>query len=89
MKGMRRTRNTLMAKFLKEKRKFLLATLGVSLIFGVSIDAGAQKKSSKKQEAAIKQQQDLASSSEPDKVLPEALRHEKPRLFGPDETGTV
>jgi len=70
-----------MAKFLKEKRKFLLATLGVSLIFGVSIDAGAQKKSSKKQEAAKKQQQDLASSSEPDKVLydraQEDLKHNR------------
>ena len=78
---MRRTIKILMAKFLKEKRKFLLATLGVSLIFGVSIDAGAQKKSSKKQEAAKKQQQDLASSSEPDKVLydraQEDLKHNR------------
>jgi outer membrane protein assembly factor BamD len=66
---MRLTRNTVMAGFLKEKRKFLIATLGVSLFLGFSIDAGAQKKSTKKHEAAKKQQEDLASSSEPDKVL--------------------
>jgi len=66
---MRLTRNTVMAGFLKGKRKFLIATLGVSLFLGFSIDAGAQKKSTKKQEAAKKQQGDLASSSEPDKVL--------------------
>jgi len=63
------TRITVMAGFLKEKRKFLIATLGVSLFLGFSIDAGAQKKSTKKHEAAKKQQEDLASSSEPDKVL--------------------
>ncbi len=66
---MRLTRNTVMAGFLKEKRKFLIATLGVSLFLGFSIDAGAQKTSTKKHEAAKKQQEDLASSSEPDKVL--------------------
>jgi outer membrane protein assembly factor BamD len=66
---MRLTRNTVMAGFLREKRRFLIATLGFSLFFGVSIDAGAQKKSAKKQQAAKKQQEDLANSSEPDKIL--------------------
>jgi len=58
-----------MSGFLREKRKFLVAALGVSLFFGFSMDAGAQKKSSKKQQAAKQKQDDLASSSEPDKVL--------------------
>jgi len=58
-----------MAGFLKEKRNFLIATLGLSLFFGVSMDAGAQKKTSKKQQAAKQKQDDLANSSEPDKVL--------------------
>jgi outer membrane protein assembly factor BamD len=69
LKGTHLTRNTVMAGFLKEKRKFLIATLGVSLFLGFSIDAGAQKKSAKKQQAAKQKQDDLANSAEPDKVL--------------------
>jgi outer membrane protein assembly factor BamD len=55
-----------MAGFLKEKRKFIVAMLGVSLLFGLAMDAGAQKKVTKKKPA---KQDDLANSPEPDKVL--------------------
>jgi outer membrane protein assembly factor BamD len=68
-----------MARFLKSKRRFLIVMLGVSLFFGVSMDAGAQKKSTKKKAAA--KQDDLANSSEPDKVLynraQEDLKHSR------------
>lgn len=60
---------TVMDRFLANKRKLLLGTLGVSLFFGFCLDAGAQKKLTKKQEAIKKQQEDLNSSAEPDKVL--------------------
>jgi outer membrane protein assembly factor BamD len=58
-----------MAKFLNNIRKFLISSIGVALFLGVSMDASAQKKVTKKQQAAKKQQEDLANSPEPDKVL--------------------
>ncbi|MGH9714262.1 MAG: outer membrane protein assembly factor BamD [Candidatus Acidiferrales bacterium] len=58
-----------MNRFLSRKAKLLIGTLGVSIFFGVCLDAGAQKKLTKKQQDAKKQQEDLANSAEPDKVL--------------------
>jgi outer membrane protein assembly factor BamD len=71
-----------MAGFMKEKRTILAALLGVCLLFGLCLDAGAQlkKKIAKKKKQAVPAE-DLNTSSEPDKLLydraQEDLKHSR------------
>jgi outer membrane protein assembly factor BamD len=60
---------TVIDSFLANKRKLFIGALGVSLFFGFCLDAGAQKKLTKKQQTVKKQQEDLNNSQEPDKIL--------------------
>jgi outer membrane protein assembly factor BamD len=58
-----------MPAILTSKRQWFLIVLGFSLLFGVCLDAGAQKKSKKKQPAKADKTDKTEASAEPDKVL--------------------
>ena len=52
-----------------EKRKLFAALVGVCLLFGLCLDAGAQKKGTAKKKKQAIPAEDLNASSEPDKML--------------------